>query len=74
MPRATGRDSTDMIVSRELLGKVGSAAEWGDSMDDIRKAGVFLLLACQSLFLYLNVYQHSLERGRQTPLCEEQVL
>lgn len=34
-----------MIVSRELLGKVGSAAEWGDSTDDTRKAKLFPVLA-----------------------------
>lgn len=37
------KDSTDMIVSKELLGKVGSAAEWGDSivMENSGKAEVF---------------------------------
>lgn len=33
-----------MIVSRELLGKAGSAAEWGGSMDDTGKGKVFPVL------------------------------
>lgn len=44
MSRAIRRDLIDTIVSREL-GKVGSAAERGDSTDDTEKAEVFPVLA-----------------------------
>lgn len=45
MSRAIRRDLIDTIVSRELLGKVGSAAERGDSTDDTEKAEVLPVLA-----------------------------
>lgn len=45
MSRAIRRDSTDMIASRELLGKVGAATEWEKSKDNTRKAKMFSVLA-----------------------------
>lgn len=74
MSKAIGRDSTVVIASRELLGKAGSAAEWETAWMTQERLKCSLSLPWQRVLLHLNVYQHSLGRGRHTPLGEEQAL